>query len=135
MTGAVYIKKELIDKTLTVFPAQGKHLFEPLKSFAKERGVPLNILEDKEVTNEAEIHKSEGDLWHCIEGEVIFICGGELENPRAHKSPDEFKGSGITGGKEFVLKAGDWLWIPPGEAHQHKTSGMARLVITKIPSK
>ncbi len=134
MSQSIFIKKELINETLAVLPTQGKHVLEPLKSFTKEHGVPFNILEDKDVTNEAEIHKTEGDLWYCIEGEVTFVCGDKLKDSREHKSPNEFKGSGVVGGTEYMLRAGDWLWIPAGEAHQHKTSGTTRLFIIKIPS-
>jgi len=45
----------------------------------------------------------------------------------------EIKAKEITGGTEVKLKPGDWLYIPAGEAHTHKTEGIARLVIIKIP--
>jgi uncharacterized RmlC-like cupin family protein len=45
----------------------------------------------------------------------------------------EWKAKEIKGGTEVVMKPGDWLWIPAGEPHQHKTSTKARLVIIKVP--
>lgn len=136
----VLVRKEEIDKTLATVPTQGKKLLEPLKSLAAANKLPFNILEDKEVlNNEAEIHKHEGDLWLCLEGEVKFIYGGKLVDPWAKKLLDgrvddrEWKAKEIRGGTEAVLKPGDWLWIPPGEPHQHQCPGTARLVIIKIP--
>ncbi len=135
------IRKGEVDKTLRSVQAIGKKLLEPLKSLASLHNLPLNILEDKEVVNDAEVHKHEGDLWLCLEGEVTFIYGGELVEPRAKKNPDgtedvrELKAKEIRGGIEVILKPGDWLWIPAGEPHQHKCAGVARLAIIKIPKR
>jgi mannose-6-phosphate isomerase-like protein (cupin superfamily) len=137
----IHIPKDKIDKTLKVLPVYGKKLLEPFKSFAKANNLPFHILEDHNLlTNEAEIHKQDSDLWFCLEGEVVFVCGGELINPELKLKPDgvlnelEIKGAGIKDGVTFVLKPGDWLWIPPGEPHQHTCKGTVRLVIIKIPS-
>jgi len=134
------IRKEVIDETLKAEPTAGKKLLEPLKSLAAENSLPINILEDKDVVNDAEVHKHEGDLWLCLEGEVNFIYGGELVDPWAKKNPDgtlderELKAKEIKGGTEVILNPGDWLWIPAGKPHQHKCNGVARLAIIKIPS-
>jgi mannose-6-phosphate isomerase-like protein (cupin superfamily) len=136
---SIHLEMGLIEKTLATSPVQGKHLVEPLKSFAEQNGCPVKILEDVGVVNEAEVHKKEDDLWQCLEGEVTFVCGGELINPYFVKkkdgsdNPDEIKSKEIAGGTEIILKPGDWLWIPAGEAHQHSCGGTARLVIIKIP--
>ncbi len=136
---AVHIIKAQIDETLAAAPLQGKHLVEPLKSIAAQTGFPLKVLEDVAVVNEAEIHKTEGDLWQCVEGEVEFICGGELVDPRFVKradgsdNTDELKAAEIRGGVKTILRPGDWLWIPPGEPHVHSCAGVARLLIVKIP--
>lgn len=140
MSNWVLVKKELIEETLKTPAKSGKGLVEPFKSLATEKNLPFKILEDKEIIdNEAEIHRHEGDLWQCLQGEVTFICGGKLIGPTAKKNKDgtiderEWKGSGIQGGTEMVLRPGDWLWIPPGEAHQHNCKETARLIIIKIP--
>lgn len=140
MDKCVLVRKEEIAKTLATAPTQGKKLLEPLKGLAAANKLPFNILEDKEVlNNEAEIHKHEGDLWLCLEGEVTFIYGGELFEPWPKKLPDgkvderEWKAKEILGGTESVLKPGDWLWIPAGQPHQHQCSGVSRLAIIKIP--
>lgn len=137
----VYVRKEEIEATLATPAAQGKRLLEPLKSRAIAEKIPFNILEDKEVSNEAEVHRHEGDLWHCLEGEVAFVYGGRMVNPWAKKLPDgrvddlEIKAKEISGGTEIVLKSGDWLWIPAGQPHSHRADGTARLAIIKIPAK
>ncbi len=140
MNPCTYIPKSMIDETLATIPQQGKRLLEPLKLFSKEHIIPMNILEDKEITNDAEIHMHEGDLWHCIEGEVIFIYGGELVEPWVQKNPDgtenqnELKAKTIRNGEETTLHKGDWLWIPAGQPHQHICKTLARLLIIKIPN-
>src|SRR3989338_383068 len=139
MSNWVLVKKEIIEETLRAESKQGKGLVEQLKSLAAEKNLPFKILEDKEVVNEAEVHRHEGDLWQCLEGEVTFICGGELVEPKAKQNPDgtlderEWKGKAIQDGTEMVLRPGDWLWIPPGVAHQHNCKGIARMFIIKIP--
>lgn len=132
---AIHMRKEFVAETLSTQATQGKKLLEPFKAFAKENSLPLNILEDKDVVNEGEIHDNESDLWQCLEGSVTFVCGGVLESRKSHPTkPGEWSGSGIGGGKEYTLNPGDILWIPAGEAHLHKTDGTARLIIIKIPS-
>lgn len=137
----VVVRKSDIDATLASSPAQGKRLLEPLKMMAAEFKLPLNILEDKEVFNEAEVHRHEGDLWLCLEGEVMFVYGGEMVAPWAKKLPDggtddrEIKASNIRGGTEVTLRPGDWLWIPAGQPHSHRTDKTVRLAIIKIPAR
>jgi mannose-6-phosphate isomerase-like protein (cupin superfamily) len=109
-------------------------------ALAKAGAMPLNILEDHQITdNEAEIHTEEADLWLCLEGEVEFICGGEMDAPwfkkRADGSEDktQVKAKTISNGTNVHLATGDWLWIPAGLPHQHNTGGTARLAIIKVP--
>ena len=142
MNKSVFIPKKEIDKALAGAATVGKKLLEPFKSFAAASGLPFNILEDKEVlNNEAEVHKHEGDLWLCLEGEASFTYDGELVEPWAKKNADgtlderEWKAKEIRGGMKVILKPGDWLWIPAGQPHQHNCAGVARLAIIKIPVK
>lgn len=136
---AILIRKEVIDTTLANESVLGKRLLSPLKSLSAEHGVPFNILEDKEVSNDAEVHMHEADLWQCLEGKVTFIYEGEMVEPWFGKYADgsedknEIKAKEIRGGKEEVLYPGDWLFIPAGVPHQHVCEGTARLVIVKIP--
>ena len=141
MNKIAFIQSSVIAETLAQAPVQGKRLLEPLKRLAVELGAPINILEDHQaLTNEAEVHTREGDLWHCLEGEVEFQVGGEMVEPWFKKLADgsenrrEIKAKKIAGAERHVLKPGDWLWIPPGVPHTHRASGTARLYIIKIPA-
>src|SRR3989344_4059431 len=137
----IFVPKSKIDETLTQAPSQGKRLLEPLKAIAVETKFPLNILEDKEISNEADVHRHEGDLWYCLEGEVTFIYGGAMMQPWAKQLPNggtddrEIKAKEIANGTEVLMHPGDWLWIPAGQPHTHRTDKTARLAIIKIPAK
>lgn len=138
----IHIPKNLIDKTLATVPTPGKRLIEPFAKFAVDNSLPMIILEDNEATdNVAELHVTEGDLWHCLQGEAKFILGGELLNPYANKNTDgtenknEWKAKSIKNGEEFIIKPGDWLWIPPNQPHHRFTKGTSRFVMIKVPSK
>jgi mannose-6-phosphate isomerase-like protein (cupin superfamily) len=142
MNSFTHIHKAVIDESLAAAPVVGKHQLEPLMTLAKAGGVPLNILEDHQITdNEAEIHTEEADLWLCLEGEITFICGGEMDSPWFKKLADgsedktQVKAKSISQGTEVLVKAGDWLWIPAGVPHQHNTPNTARLAIIKVPKK
>lgn len=135
----IFISKEHIDKILNSRATQGKHLLRPLASMAAHTGCPLKIIELDHHTNVPEVHTHLDDLWCGIEGEVKFTVGGAMINPRIRVAPDgsrdesEERAERIEGGKEIIVKSGDWLWIPAGTPHQHMTEGTARLFIIKIP--
>lgn len=137
---AIFVPKSQVTETLAAAPAPGKRLLEPLKTFAAANGLPLKILEDCQVSNDAEVHTHEADLWYCLEGEVTFVCDGEMVEPWFNKLADgtedrrEIKAKTIRDGTTYVLRPGDWLWIPAGVPHQHTCPATARLVIIKIPS-
>ncbi|MDO8591278.1 MAG: hypothetical protein Q7R65_04890 [bacterium] len=136
---SILVKKSKIDETLAVPGLPGKNLLEPFRSFALENKLPFSILEDTAVSNDAEVHMREGDLWFCLRGRARFLCGGKLVEPQYRLNADgsinknELYASRIIGGTEFSLKAGGWLWIPAGEPHQHGAKATARLMIIKIP--
>mgnify|MGYP001612066114 FL=1 len=135
----VIVRKQDVEKELAAQPKQGKTVLEPFRTFAREHGLPFNILEDSNTVNSAEIHKDKGDLWYCLEGEAVFTYGGNLFEPRVKENKDgtrdetELLAEKISGGTEVVLKPGDWLWIPAGAAHSHRSDGVARFVVIKIP--
>ena len=140
IAGCVFISADDITSLLKQEPKEGKRELEPLKSFSRMMKVPLNILEDTRVVSEFEVHTQVGDLWHCIDGEVTFTLGGELIDPQRKIGKDgtpdqrEIRAMSVRGGIENVLRAGDWLWIPPGVPHMHGADGTGRLYIIKVPS-
>ena len=142
MNKEVFVSGNQINETLAIKPVTGKKNLEPFLSFAKENKLPFSILEDYQVLeSNAEVHTKEADLWLCLEGEVTFICGGELVEPWFNKLPDgsdnqdEIRSKQINNGEISILHGGDWLWIPAGVPHKHTALNIARLVIIKIPVK
>lgn len=134
---SILVSKKLIDKTLKTMPKKGKNLVEPFSAWSIKNNLPLNIIEDNEISNKAERHKNEGDLWFCLIGEVIFKCGGKMINEVNLPNTNDTNSQAdyIKGGQKVTLKSGDWLWIPPDEPHQHSSKGLSRLLIIKIPKK
>lgn len=141
MQKSTFVPAEQIEKSLQSAPIQGVRLLEPFKTLALSNNLPFKVLEDSEIINKPEIHVHEGDLWYCLEGTVTFVVDGILDSPTNRNNADgsinnvEIVGESITGGTEITLKEGDWLWIPPGQPHQHLTKAYARLMIIKIPEK
>ncbi len=135
----VFIPKTIVDETLNQPAVQGKRMLEPFHALTKANKLPIDMLEDTEVVGNVEIHRHEGDLWFCLEGEATFICDGKAKDPKIRekdgvKNDLEIRATEIVDGKEYVLKAGDWLWIPPGQPHIHKADATARLVVIKVPT-
>jgi mannose-6-phosphate isomerase-like protein (cupin superfamily) len=134
------VRKEEIDDVLLAKQKEGKTVLEPFRTYARERGLPFVILEDsRALSNEAEVHKTNGDLWHCLEGQAEFVYGGQMVNPWIKTRKDgtrdenELLAKEISGGATVTIKQGDWLWIPAGVAHQHRAEGVARFVVIKVP--
>ena len=65
------------------------------------------------------IHPSITDIWVVTEGSGILVTGGELVNG-TKDARGEQTGTGIRGGTERTIKAGDVIFIPPGVAHAVK---------------
>lgn len=129
------IRKEDIDRMLAQTPVQGKRQLQPLLDLFLAKNPPMGIVEDSAVEETfVEVHKHEHDLWFGLEGETEFTYGGKLVDPQVSANENELTGREIAGGTTIVFKSGDWLWIPAGVPHMHKTSGVARMVIIKIPA-
>src|SRR5439155_6803614 len=66
----------------------------------------------------AEQHFGVTDFYVVLGGGAAVTVGGTIEKrTQAEGLPGEFRGSAITGGETYHLKAGDWLMIPPGTPH------------------
>jgi mannose-6-phosphate isomerase-like protein (cupin superfamily) len=65
----------------------------------------------------AEIHENWSDHIFIQEGEASFIIGGTVPDAKV-REPGEKRGTAITGGRTMVVRAGDYLFIPPGTPHQ-----------------
>jgi mannose-6-phosphate isomerase-like protein (cupin superfamily) len=62
------------------------------------------------------------EVWVVRDGSGIVATGGTLVNPKPGSAAGELSGSGITGGVEREIKAGDLVFIPPGVPHGIKQS-------------
>jgi len=67
-------------------------------------------------------HGKIAEVWVVREGTGIVATGGTLVNAKPGAAAGEFSGSGITGGVEREIKAGDLVFIPPGVPHGIKQS-------------
>jgi mannose-6-phosphate isomerase-like protein (cupin superfamily) len=65
----------------------------------------------------AEIHDNWSDHIFIQEGEASFIIGGIAVDAKV-TAPGEKRGTTIRGGTTMIVRAGDYLFIPPGTPHQ-----------------
>ena len=81
---------------------------------------------------EAELHATDADIFHVLEGSATFITGGTLQGAR-ETAPGETRGTGIQGGTTYMLKAGDVITIPAGVPHWFKdVQGRLRYFVVKV---
>lgn len=139
MPDFVLIPKKDVDAALAVPSQPGARLLEPVKALTSANKVPFNIQENTNVTDsKPELHLKHADLWHCISGELTFLCGGTIVNkvhrktPEGTGNPNELTGDKIEGGTNANLKPGDWLWIPAGVPHQMFCPNTSRTAIIKV---
>jgi mannose-6-phosphate isomerase-like protein (cupin superfamily) len=67
-------------------------------------------------------HAKLAEVWVVRDGSGTVATGGTLVDQKPGAAPGEFSGSGISGGVERVIKAGDLVYIPPGVPHGIKQS-------------
>lgn len=109
------------------------------KSLLKEisfnvENTPLKFVVEQEKKTDAETHNNIADLFFLISGNMIFTCNGKLVNPK--KSPNDqntLVADKIKNGKKFILKAGEWLFVPANCPHQRITLKKSRFIVVKIP--
>ena len=68
---------------------------------------------------ESEVHATETDTFYIMEGSATFVTGGKIVDSKT-TGPGQIRGSGITGGTEHKLSAGDVIIIPKGTPHWFK---------------
>ena len=67
----------------------------------------------------AEIHLSETDIVHVLEGTATFVTGGTVVDGK-ETGPNEIRGAGIRGGTTHHLQKGDVVVVPKGTPHWFK---------------
>ncbi len=65
------------------------------------------------------LHPAITDIWVVTEGSGVMVTGGEMIDAK-RDARGEQTGTGIRGGTERTIKAGDVIYIPPGVAHAVK---------------
>jgi hypothetical protein len=76
-------------------------------------------------TGDAERHQFWADQIYVNHGDLILVYGGTMLQERSNSGPavsGETLGSGIEGGKEIPLHAGDIIHIPAGIPHWVKVA-------------
>ena len=97
---------------------------------ASPSGIAIGRLEDygndytllvvRAHTGDAERHQFFADQIVTKEGTITLVTGGAMQNEHPNSNagrPGETLGSGIEGGKEVILNAGDIVHIPAGIPH------------------
>jgi len=67
-------------------------------------------------TGDAEFHQQWADQMIINKGTITLVTGGTMQGEHT-TAPGEIRGSGIQGGKEVILHAGDIAHIPVGVPH------------------
>jgi len=75
-----------------------------------------NGLARRTAPGRADVHTSWTDVWYIIAGGGVLVTGGSLINAQERR-PGEIRGSGIVGGEERHVAAGDVIVIPAGVPH------------------
>jgi glyoxylate utilization-related uncharacterized protein len=120
-----------VDKTApdtAVRHITGKYLSETLQKgltpdavysqvlLAKHSGYQIHVTA-RGKSGQAEIHDDWSDNIFILDGECSFILGGTAVDAK-EREPGERRGTTITGGSTMAMKAGDYLFVPPGTPHQ-----------------
>ena len=81
---------------------------------------------------EAELHATDADIFHVLEGTATFVTGGTIAGAR-DTAAGETRGTGIEGGTTRQLAAGDVITIPAGVPHWFKVvNGRFRYFVVKV---
>ncbi|HYL34369.1 MAG TPA: hypothetical protein VEV17_00500 [Bryobacteraceae bacterium] len=82
----------------------------------------------------AEFHEGVSDVYFIVAGGGTITVGGELESRvQVSNMPGEYQGSAVRGGRDYHVKAGDVLNIPPATAHlTHPEPGGLTYMLLKV---
>jgi mannose-6-phosphate isomerase-like protein (cupin superfamily) len=86
------------------------------------------------VAPRAEFHEGVSDIYFIVAGSGTITVGGELEGRvQVRDMSGEFQGSGVNGGRDYNVKAGDVLSIPPSTPHlTHPGPGGLTYMLLKV---
>ena len=63
----------------------------------------------------ASVHDKDAELFYMIDGTATLVTGGKLTAPM--KDGDNWRGTGIEGGKAQKMSKGDFMIVPAGTPH------------------
>ena len=110
-------------RDLVELPVTHTHLFNFVGRF------PVANVEPR-----AEFHEGVSDIYFIAAGSGTITVGGEIENRvQVSNMPGEYQGSAVRGGRDYLVKAGDVLNIPPATAHlTHPGAGGMSYMLLKV---
>ena len=79
---------------------------------------PYNINVERRLAQPqgASLHEAQAELFYVIEGSGTMVTGGAI--PAATRNGTNLAGKAIEGGTRIAFKAGDFIMVPSGVAHQ-----------------
>ena len=90
-----------------------KFASQPLARYANHN----TMLAHREGNGQAELHKTDADLFVVQSGAATLVVGGKIVSSK-ESAANEVRGTGIEGGTKHALGAGDIVHIPANTPHQ-----------------
>lgn len=81
------------------------------------------------------VHGGSADVWVVTAGTATAVTGGSLVDAQKRGNVDDSAGSGIRGGTDQPLKAGDVLYVPAGVPHGFKNVKDFRAFLIRFDTK
>lgn len=89
----------------------------------------------REKPGQSEVHHAETDIFFVVDGKATMVVGGEMIDGK-DAGPGEVRGSGIKGGKDYVLEPGIVLTVPNETPHWiRETTPGFRYTVVKVKAK
>ena len=88
----------------------------------------------REGDGEAEVHENQVDVIFVTSGEGTLILGGTVVGPHT-TSPNEIRGTSITGGVSKKMVAGEIFHIPAKVPHQMLVPKELNIEVVKVDTK
>ena len=86
----------------------------------------------RDAAGQAEIHESDTDVIHVLEGKATFVTGGRVVDGRP-TSDLEIRGASVEGGETRRLARGDVIIVPKGTPHWFKeVDGLVLYYVVKV---
>lgn len=92
----------------------------------------VNMEHRVNVPQNASVHDTEAELFYVVKGSTTLVTGGKLVDGK--QNGVNWTGSGIEGGVEAKLNAGDFVLVPEGVPHWFsKVDGDVTLMSLHLP--